>query len=252
MKRKILALLIVGVVFQSRIMGQIPIAVIQDSVSTQFHYIDSASKSLELLNNSLQEIKFLAETVKNQAKMIESLARGDWEGMVLALDYATRSLDSFLEGTAYLENFENLDLSSRNFKQLRDQSKILRDSVAAASNAMWQTNDLVQMTKTRVAQAQRLGEISRKTDSVTGQLQIVGQHLSLVQGELVDTNKLLVARSNYLAARHLQEEADIVRHDHFIDNFNTVNNWYEPRYSREDYIDVVRGKKFMDAWNRAK
>lgn len=236
----------VGIGGQSQV-----VTILKDSAETVGHRIEQITNTMTLISNTAQELKYALQIVENQARMIRSLGEGDWDGIVDAFEYAARSFDSFerlVEGTEYFKKFDSIakHLNSENFQNLQKVSSSLSESMRAASDLLWETDYLVDMSKMRFAQSRRISALSKASDSFVTQVQLTNQQLSLVQGEINDLVKLSLAQNSYLAAQANEEDLQDEIADEINEQFFSGKSGYQKKYTKKDYYDAIYGHRYED------
>jgi len=253
---KIIGVAFFALVIGVQVSGQVTtgaVIIAQDSPLTISHYTGMFNQTLRTADAAINQVTHLANILTNQGRMIQALSRGDWRGAVLAMEYANRSFENFNQFITDAEAIGGLEkiTETLSFQELKDKSQKLGELMASTTELMWSTDDFVQSMEYRANQGEYILRKSRDVDSFVGQMQLVEQRLSLLQGGIDDVARLHMAQNRFLVAQQAEERHQELMADELNRRFFSDDDPYVPERTQEDYEDAVYGRNFMRAWDAA-
>ncbi len=234
------------------VLAQLAVAIAKDSVPTIIHRIQEAQNWIDTTTNALTQIKHASDMVRTQTKAIEMLSDGDWESVVKAFEYEAQSLNSFTDFVNGMEFMKDLDIDSINayldsdkWEEFKDAAGQVSEAMSLSADAMWATADLVDNSEYRMTASRQINNLSQRTESVTGQLQMFNQQVSLLQAELSDIKQVGIAQNQFLATlvaeKDLEENEAAKKEKDFWQKYGSD---YIPQYSEEDYRNALYGRRY--------
>lgn len=203
------------------------VKVVEDSSATFFSRIDDFQNQLKMINEAIKQAELASQTLETQLHAIESLSQGDLDGFADALLYQQQTVSYFndlVNGFDYLKQIEDLKavLDSPEYSAFALDVKCLDDSMRSSGDFLLQSVNLVKNTKDRMVQQENIYNTSKKTDSITGQLQLQQETLRLLSYEIQDmliastalNNAMYTEQQNAeIKAKYQKKAADKIYYD---------------------------------------
>jgi hypothetical protein len=210
--KKMFLLFMVFISMNAFSQGLTGVKIIDDSELTKSYQINDFVNQLKFLKQTVEEVRLATDTLNTQMRAIESLSQGDLDGFLDYFEYQSRAIGQFsdlVDNMDYLEEIDSLKvlLDSDDFNAFKVNLDSLKKSMRSSNNFLRKTNSLVKNAQERSQRQEKIFQDAGKKDSITGQLQLQSESLSLLSGNIQDLIISSTALNNALVT--WQEAAEI-------------------------------------------
>jgi conjugal transfer/entry exclusion protein len=228
----------------ANIYSQTLVEIITDSATTVTNQLLDYVEQVQQVSSMVEEVILLTEVVENQILAMESLAEGDFDGVVEFFAYEAETMAKFssvMDGLTEIKAFSDFT-SSDSYETLSNTSDEMRDALKATSNVLYETQDLIDDTQYRLEKSEDLFNLSKSSTTSLEQVQIMNQQMSLLQGQLSDLTKCAVATAQETAVYADAEQLAKYQEEKESETFFETEFSYESIYTNTDYENAVFGR----------
>ena len=210
----------------------------------------TVANTLKTADQTAQELVYAEKTYKQTLQAMQSLGKGDWQGVLSAMDYETAAVNNYANAVTNLPSLSQIT-AVRQLAQTEGYQKaaLAASNLAASFNAADQTfhstDYLIQDTKAREraaaeilanAAAQKPGSIQLAQDRI--------EQLQLLQGEISDTNMVLGSFQNYLAVQQQNQLLQQQLVDAWVNHVSGAQNNFQSTYVSQEPSVAAENKSF--------
>jgi hypothetical protein len=226
--------------------SQTSVAVVADSPATIIAQINQFISSVRMIEEAVNQVKNTYDVLQAQLKAIESLSQGNLDGISQAISYEEQSISNFnhlINGFDYLKQIDDLDklLDSPDFNVFKANVSCLDDSMQASGEFLKSSVSLIKNSQKRIEAQKNIQTLSGETQSITGQLQLQQESLSLLAGELEDVITSSAALNNSVLTQQKNDEVKSKLQKRIADQikFSTDTSVFKSKVSDSDYNDAL-------------
>lgn len=212
-------------------------------------------ETVELVRTSIKQLQKANDMVRYQVMAMEKLGEGDVDALIEAFDMQTRAVSEytdFVTGFDYLDEYERFEdsFNSGEWEEMESSAQRLDSYMRATNNMLLDTQNLIHNTEARIDGMEQLNAKSLKTESLTGQLQLNNQALSMMNGELTDIKIVMLAAAQREAVKakneELAEQMRLKRQKEFIEGEGVLDK--NPSTTDQERKDLFLGRDYTKDW----
>jgi conjugal transfer/entry exclusion protein len=240
--KRLLAVLIIGVfgVVSASAIGGVADTTIVTSI-TDPGYLTTQIKQLQSYIDEAEhwitELQYINTTVQYQAKAVEALQNGGWDGFVTAFQDETDAISSFSSAASDLPTLVGNDVDESTLKDLQsfaDATSKLNQRMQAADKLVDSTNSLVQQSKSNTKLISTGLDNAKSAGGALAATQANAQILAGIGNELSAMSSTLYATQSYITTmakiEEQQAKVDKKNFDDFM-NVPTASDSTNPFYA---------------------